>query len=200
MRKIDEAYDFIKKYIAENDYPPTIREIADAINIKSTSTVAYYLRKLEEENKIVKGSYKNRSIQLMEYVARPNNPSIISLPYIYNISTGQPITVEQNIIERYSFSGTLFKGLNMFLMPVRDNSMKDSGILKDDIVVVSRQNVTQNGEIIVAIVGNSFVVARMTKEFRLFKLEFDAKGCSPIYAEKLAILGKVVGVIRNKVN
>ena len=199
MRKIDEAYNFIKNYINEKDFPPTIREIAEAIGVKSTSTIAYYLRKLEENNKIVKGSYKNRSIQLMENITKPSSVDMISMPYITSITEGQPLMSEQNIETRYTLSGDIFKGLDMFLMLVKDNAMKNSNIVKDDKIVVSRQNVARNGEIVVAIVGGSYVIARLYKEFNLFKLEFDSADCPPVYAEKLVLLGKVVGVIRNDI-
>ena len=201
MRKIDQAYEFIKKYINEKEYPPTIREICDAINIKSTSTVSYYLRKLEESNKIIKGSYKNRAIQLMD----TDNPfgsedEKIVMPYIDKITEGKPLMAEQNIRNKYVVSGSLFQGLNMFLMSATDNSMKNSGILKGDMVVVSRQNAGKNGELVVAMVGSIYVIARLYREETLFKLEFDNEAYSPLYLEKLIILGKVVGVIRNQVN
>lgn len=200
MRKIDKAYEFIKNYITEKEYPPTIREIADAIEVKSTSTVAYYLRKLEEGNKIVKGSYKNRSIQLLENMATKfGSPEIINMPYIDSILEGKPLMSEHNIKTRHTMSASLFKGLDMFLMPVKDNSMKNSNIIKGDIIVVSRQNVARNGEMVVAMVGMNYVVARLFKEFQLFKLTFDSPETSPIYVEKLVILGKVVGVIRNEI-
>lgn len=200
MRKIDEAYEYIKNYITEKDYPPTIREIADAIGIKSTSTVAYYLRKLEETNKIVKGSYKNRSIQLMENISTKANASnIISMPYISKITEGKPLMSEQNIIDRYMLSGSLFRGLDMFLMPVKNNSMKNSSIIKGDFVVVSRQNVARNGEIVIAVVENDYVIARLFKEYDFFKLEFDGEDAEPLYVQKIMLLGKVVGVIRNQI-
>ena len=199
MRKIDEAYNFIKDYITEKEFPPTIREIADAIGVKSTSTIAYYLRRLEENNKIVKGSYKNRSIQLMENITKPSSVDIISMPYITSITEGQPLMSEQNIETRYTLSGEIFKGLDMFLMLVKDNAMKNSNIIKDDKIVVSRQKVARNGEIVVAVVGGSYIIARLYKEFNLFKLEFDSSDCPPVYAEKLVLLGKVVGVIRSEI-
>lgn len=202
MRKIDQAYDFIKKYINEKEYPPTIREICDAINIKSTSTVSYYLHKLEESNKIIKGSYKNRAIQLMDNEnTHTGDDDKIIMPYIDRITEGKPLMSEQNIRNKYIVSGSLFQGLNMFLMPATDNSMKNSGILKGDMVVVSRQNAGKNGEIVVAIVSSTYVIARLYREENnLFKLEFDNEAYSPLYLEKLIILGKVVGVIRNQIN
>lgn len=89
MRKIDLAYEFIKKYISEKEYPPTIREIGDAINVSSTSTVSYYLRKLEENNKIVKGSYKNRAIQLLNAPEiKTDDLNTIMMPYLEKVTEG----------------------------------------------------------------------------------------------------------------
>ena len=96
-------------------------------------------------------------------------------------------------------SASLFKGLDMFLMPVKDNSMKDSAILKGDMVVVSRQHVARNGEIVVASIGATYVIGRLFKDFKVFRLQFDNKNCEPSYFEKITILGKVVGVIRNEI-
>ncbi len=199
MRKIDQAYEFIKNYINENDHAPTIREIGDAIDIKSTSTVSYYLTRLEEENKIVKGTYKNRSIQLVENVCNGlNDADIITMPYIENICLGQPLMSEQNIGGKYMFSGSMFKGLDMFLMPVKDNLMLDSHIKQGDMVVVSRQTVARNGEIVVALVNGEHKIAKLYKEFEFFKLEFN-RSADPIYLEKPMLLGKVVGVIRSNI-
>jgi len=200
MRKIDEAYEFIKNYITEKDYPPTIREIGDAINIKSTSTVAYYLRKLEENNKIVKGSYKNRSIQLMENIAsKIESADLISMPYIKTLTAGQPLMFERNIDSKLMFSGSIFKGYDMFLMPVKDNSMENSAIVKGDMIVVSRQHVARNGEVVVALVKDEYRIGRLYREFGMFRLQPDSKNHEPIFAEKVIILGKVVGVIRNEI-
>lgn len=199
MRKVDEAYEYIKSYIKKRGYPPTIREIGDAINISSTSTISYYLRKLEESNKIVKSDYKNRSIQLVDNIEEHiSSDSVIALPHICNLTNGKPLMFEPNISQRYVFSGSMFKGFNMFLMSVKDNSMIDSSILKDDLVVVSRQNVAKNGEIVVALVDGDYVIARLYQEFGVLKLH-NGKQRDPIYARKVVILGKVVGVIRNQI-
>lgn len=197
MRKIDEAYEFIKKYISEKDYPPTIREIGDAINIKSTSTISYYLNRLEEENKIVKGNYKNRSIQLVENLGSKQDSNYIVMPCVKDVARGTSLTAESNIDTRYVFSGTLFKGLDMFILNVKDDGMKDKGILSGDMVVVSRQNVARNGETVVAFVNNKYMVAQLYREFGMFKLY--QSNNEPIYADKVTILGKVVGVIRNDI-
>ncbi len=200
MRKIDKAYEFIKEYITKKEYPPTIREIADAIDVKSTSTVAYYLRKLEECNKIVKGSYKNRSIQLIENISTKfSNSGIITMPYITNINEGKPLMSEHNISDRFTISGSVFKGLDMFVVPVKNNAMKNSSILKGDMVVVSRQNAGGNGEMVVALVESNYMIGYLHREYNLFKLKFNNPEYSPIYLEKVTILGRVVGLIRNNI-
>lgn len=199
MRKLDEAYEFIKSYIMEKDYPPTIREIGDAINISSTSTISYYLRKLEAEHKIIRSNYKNRSIQLVENVAdKLNNSEIISLPLISNLTMGKPLKYEPNIKNKYIFSGSMFKGYDMFLIPVKDDKMASHAILKGDMVVVSRQNVARNGEIVVAIVDDDYIIARLSMEFGVLKLSYN-ENAEPIYAKKVVLLGRVVGVIRNEI-
>jgi repressor LexA len=202
MRKIDEAYQYIKDYINEKGFPPTIREIAESLNIKSTSTVAYYLRKLEMQNKIVKGNYKNRSIQITENVAEKlATENVITMPCVSKLTMRKSLFYEPNVSEKYIFSGSLFKGLDMFLMPVKDDSMKASGILKGDMVVVSRQNVARNGELVVALLDSDYLIAKLYREFNLFKLHQDnTGGKDAIYAEKVVILGKVVGVIRNEMD
>ena len=199
MRRIDQAYEFIKGYINEKGYPPTIREIGDAIGVSSTSTVAYYLRKLEEDNRIVKGCYKNRSIQLMETIQNKLDASnLVTMPVIGELSMGAPLLDKVNIVETFAFTGSLFKGYDMFIMQVKDDSMTSSGILYKDYVVVSRQNVARNGEIVVAMLDKKPTVTRIYKEFNLFKLQPYSKH-TPQYAEKVLILGKVVGVIRTEV-
>lgn len=200
MKKIDEAYEYIKKYIEEKNYPPTIREISNAINIKSTSTIAYYLKKLEENNKIVKGSYKNRSIQLVEHLkGRMDSANLITMPLVGTISAGYPLMAEQNISDRFILSGSLFRGVDMFLLRVKGDSMINAGIHNGDYVVVSRQNVARNGEIVVAMIEGEATVKRIYKEVSLFRLQPENPNYSPIYAERLLILGKVVGLIRNDI-
>lgn len=200
MRKIDEAYQFIKEYITEKDFPPTIREIGEALGVSSTSTVSYYLRKLEEQNRIVKGSYKNRSIQLMENITTRDNMDIITIPLIKGLEPGHVLLSERNIGSKYMISGSIFKGFDIFMVPVSDNCMENSAILQGDMVVVSRQNVAQNGEIVVALIDSNYKIGRLYKQYNHFILKPDSKSGVPIYAEKMMILGKVVGVIRNRID
>lgn len=199
MRKIDEAYEYIKNYIAENDCSPTIREICSAINVSSTSTVAYYLKRLAEDKKIVKSAFRNRAIKIVDNPEIDGNAHSIVLPIVTGLTEGLPLFAKQNIADRILVSASLFKGFDMFMMEIPDESMINSGILKGDYVVISRQNVARNGEVVAAIVNGEVVFGKLFKEFQYFKLEPQNRGFTPIYATRIAILGKIIGVIRKTV-
>jgi len=207
MNKIDETYLFIKRFLSEKGYPPTIREICSGINIKSTSTISYYLKKLEDSNRIVKGSYKNRALQLTEKIpVKPvsldnnteENSSFMTIPVIGQIAAGSPILAEENYSESVIFSENLFKGANLFMLKVRGDSMINAGILNGDYVIVSKQDICSNGEIIAAMIDGEATVKRFYKENQLFKLQPENPLMDAIYTDHLQVLGKVVGVLRNK--
>lgn len=204
MNKVDETYLFIKQFLNEKGYPPTIREICKGINIKSTSTISYYLRKLEETNRIVKGSYKNRALQLTEQspiqpAVLPEQEHFISIPLIGTIAAGTPILAEQNLVDNVLFSENLFRGADMFMLKVKGDSMINVGIYDGDLVIISRQNVANNGEIVAAMIDGEATVKRFYKENGYFKLQPENSFMDPIYTTELTILGKVVGLIRNKI-
>ena len=205
MNKVEETYLFIKNYIADKGYPPTVREICQGINIKSTSTISYYLKKLEDNNRIVKGSYKNRALQLIDSVSTVQKDSdndeianTIQIPVIGTIAAGTPILAEQNHTESVVFSENLFKGTNLFILKVRGDSMVNAGILNGDYVVINKQGIASNGEIIAAMIDGEATVKRFYKENNFFRLQPENSFMDPIYTDHLDILGKVVGVIRNK--
>ena len=207
MNKVDETYLFIKRFLSEKGYPPTIREICTGINIKSTSTISYYLKKLEDSNRIVKGSYKNRALQLTEKIPvkpvnldnrLPSDASFMTIPVIGQIAAGSPILAEENYSESVLFSENLFKGVNLFMLKVRGDSMINAGILNGDYVIVSKQEIASNGEIVAAMIDGEATVKRFYKENQLFKLQPENPLLEPIYTDHVQILGKVVGVLRNK--
>lgn len=204
MNKVDETYLFIKRFLNEKGYPPTIREICKGIDIKSTSTISYYLKKLEDSNRIVKGSYKNRALQLTENVQSApikienSNPDYVSIPVLGTIAAGQPILAEQNINENVIFSENLFRGNNLFMLKVKGESMINIGIMNGDYVVISKQNVAQNGEIIAAMIDGEATVKRYFKKADHFVLHPENTFMDDIITDHLIILGKVVGLVRNR--
>lgn len=199
MTKLDQVYSFIREYIDTNDIPPTIREIANAVGVKSTSTVSYYLKKLDEDGRIVKGSFRNRAIQILDESHKVDPTQSISMPLVDKITMGLPLLTKQNILDKILVSAELFKGYDMFMMPVKDDSMVKMGIIRDDYIVISRQNVARNGEPVVAIVKEQIVLGRLYKEFDYFRLQPQNPSFDPIYASRIVILGKIVGVIRRNI-
>lgn len=207
MNKVDETYLFIKRFLSEKGYPPTIREICKGINIRSTSTISYYLKKLEDSNRIVKGSYKNRALQLTENVqnmlqsqAQGYQTSItpISLPVVGTIAAGEPILAEQNITDNIILSGDLFRGRDMFILQIKGESMVGAGILNGDYVIISKQDVAQNGEIVAAMIDGEATVKRFYKKTDHFVLHPENALLNDIVTDHVDIIGKVVGLIRNK--
>lgn len=202
MRKIDEAYEFIREYIKSNDSSPTIREICDGINVKSTSTVTYYLRKLEELHKITRTNLKTRGFKLVETSPRKIDvEGILNLPFIDELHPQHPLISEENIAGHYVVNADLFKGYNMFIVPMRDDSMrKNAGIKQGDLLVISHQQATNNGELVVALIKNQYFIRRVYREFDLIRLMADeGYPYDEVYAKQVVILGKVVGLIRPKV-
>lgn len=199
MTKLDQVYSFIREYIDKNDIPPTIREIANAVGVKSTSTVSYYLKRLSEDGRIIKGAFRNRAVQIVDDSNKVDPVQSISMPLVDKITIGLPLLTPQNILDKILVSAELFKGYEMFMMPVKNESMVKMGILKDDYIVISRQNVARNGEPVVAIVKEQLVLGRLYKEFEFFRLQPQNPSYEPIYASRIVILGKIVGVIRRNV-
>ena len=204
MNKVDETYLFIKNYLNDKGYPPTIREICKGINIKSTSTISYYLRKLEESNRIVKGSYKNRALQLTEQVEKfntvePKMNNYITIPLVGTIAAGSPILAEENLDDNIMFSEHLFTGTDMFMLKVKGDSMVNMGILDGDYVIISKQQTASNGEVIAAMIDGEATVKRYFKENGYFRLQPENSFMEDIITDHLVILGKVVGVIRNRI-
>lgn len=188
-----QTYNFIINFIKDYNYPPSIREISSALHLDSTSTVVYHLKKLEQMGKIRRSTNKNRSIEVTD---RSCNSLLI--PVIGTIAAGKPILAEENLSEQILVSENLFSGTNLFVLKVKGDSMVDIGIYDQDYVIVSKQNVANNGEIVACLIDNEATVKRYYKESGYFRLQPENSFMKPIYTDHLEVLGKVVGLIRNK--
>ena len=195
MDKTQQTYDFIVSFIEDNNYPPTIREIRSALHLSSTSTVDYHLKKLVRTGKIDYVQGKNRSIRLLDKVVG----SHINLPVVGEIAAGQPILAEENLSDKILVSEDLFSGSNLFVLKVKGNSMINCGILNGDYVVISKQPVANNGEIVACLIDDEATVKRFYKENGFYRLQPENDTMQPIFTDHVEILGKVVGVIRNKI-
>ena len=193
MDKTIETYNFIVSYLEDKKYPPTIREICNKLNLDSTSSVVYHLKKLEKMGKITRSVNKNRAIELVDKSV--NN---ITLPVVGVIAAGQPILAEETLLDKVIVSENLFSGTNMFILKVKGDSMINIGIYNGDFVVISKQSVANNGEIVACLIDNEATVKRYYKENGYFRLQPENSFMRPIITNHVDIVGKVVGLIRNK--
>ena len=195
MDKTQEVYEFIEQYIFNNNYPPTIREIGEKLKLDSTSSVVYHLKKLENMGKISRSENKNRAIELTD---RPIINSV-TLPVVGEIAAGQPILAEENLMDKIIINENFFMGSNLFVLKVKGDSMIEVGIFDGDYVVISKQSVANNGEIMACLIDNEATVKRFYKENGYFRLQPENSSMSPIFTDHVQILGKVVGLIRNHI-
>lgn len=194
MDKTQETYEYIVSYIKERNYPPTIREICANVHLGSTSSVSYQLKKLEDMGKISRGNNKNRAIELTD-----KKINSITLPVVGTIAAGKPILAEESLIDRIEISESFFSGSNLFALKVKGDSMINVGIYDGDYVVISKQSVANNGEIVACLIDNEATVKRYYKENGYFRLQPENSIMRPIITDHLDILGKVVGLIRNNI-
>lgn len=198
--KEQELIDYIRSFQDRNGFPPSVREMCEAINVSSTSTIAYYLAKLENNGLIRKTHNKNRAIEILEkYPKVTNNPSgdYISIPMLGTITAGQPILAVENYDECYMVSPNLFRGDGLFMLTVRGESMINAGILNGDKIVVRQQSYAENGDIVAALIDGSATVKRFYREDGHFRLQPENDTMQPIIVERVDLLGKVVGLVRN---
>lgn len=194
-QKIKEVYDFIKQFIDENNYPPTVREIGAHIGVKSTATVYYYLEKLRNDGLITQGSNKNRAIG----ITAPSNVGQVNvLPLVGRISAGTGNLAVQDIDGYYPVPKDLFGGDNLFLLRVQGDSMINAGIDDGDLVVVNSQTRASVGEIVVATWEDQATVKRL-RSTSPFVLHPENDSMEDIFLsddQSPAILGKVVGCLK----
>lgn len=183
-------YEYISRCIREQGYPPSVREIGEAVGLKSPSTVHFHLKHLEETGVIVKGSGKGRAITLAE----PPVPED-QVPIVGNVAAGSPILAEE-CIEDYLTFDTGGRQNEYFALRVRGESMLNAGILPGDLVVVHRQSNAHNGEIVVAMIDDEATVKRLSRRNGQTWLLPENEAYSPIDGTYAQILGKVAAVVR----
>ena len=205
-----EAYDFICSFKLQHGYPPSVREIGDAIGLSSPSTVHSHLNKLEKAGYIRRDPKKprtieicgpgseelNQSVQLAE-VSQDVNANTITLPVVGRVAAGTPILAEQNVEEVMTLPTSVMGDASSFILRVRGESMINAGILDGDYIVVKEQQNARNGEIVVALIEDSATVKTFYREGSRIRLQPENDTMEPIYAENPVILGKVTGLLRS---
>jgi repressor LexA len=185
-----KIYDHIARCIREQGYPPSVREIGEAVGLKSPSTVHFHLTRLEEAGLIEKGRGKGRAITLTTPPAPENQ-----VPIVGNVAAGSPILAEE-CIEDYLTFDTGGQDDLYFALRVRGESMLNAGILPGDLVVVRRQPTAENGEIVVAMIEDEATVKRLSRRNGQIWLLPENEAYSPIDGTYAQILGKVAAVVR----
>lgn len=197
-----EILQYMKNQINLKGYPPSVREICEAVSLRSTSTVHGHLAKLEERGYIRRDATKPRAIEILptenEYPHIQKNKEMIHIPIIGKVTAGQPILAVENIEDTFPVPIDFFNSGNatLFMLSVKGDSMVDVGILDGDYVAVRQQNVANNGDIVVALLGEEATVKRFFKEKDHFRLQPENTAMEPIIVKEVSILGKVVGVFR----
>jgi repressor LexA len=197
-KRQQEIFDFIKRYSAEFGYPPTVRDIGKAVGLASSSTVHAHLSNLERIGLLRRDPTKPRAIELLDR-ATAGVRSVLSpgLPLVGQVAAGQPIVAEENIEEYIQTPEFAGGGDGSYLLRVRGESMRDVGILEDDLVVVKPQDTAQDGEIVVALVGEEATVKRFFQEADHVRLQPENATMEPIRSRDVRVLGRVVGLMRN---
>lgn len=200
MSKMQQKiYDYIVSCIRSQGYPPSVREIGEAVGLKSPSTVHFHLKRLEEAGYIEKGAGKGRAIALtqepVETAAAPEETEIDRIPIVGNVAAGSPI-LAQECIEDYLTFDTGGRSGEFFALRVRGESMINAGILDGDLVVVRQQPTANQGEIVVALIEEEATVKRLSRKNGHVWLLPENEAYSPIDGTYAQILGKVAAVIR----
>ena len=199
---------YIEKQIKVNGYPPSVREIGKAVGLKSTATVHAYLSALEQKGYIKKESQKGRTLKLLKggLNENPNQETfdknfysgkeMVDVPVIGKITAGEPILAFENITDTFPIPLDFVGNSESFMLTVRGESMIEAGILDGDYILVKKQNVAENGEIVVALIEDEATVKTFYKEKDHIRLQPENSTMDPIIVPNCEILGKVSGVFR----
>ncbi|WP_425447513.1 transcriptional repressor LexA [Dethiothermospora halolimnae] len=189
---------FIKSEIENRGYPPAVREICKAVNLKSTSTVHGHLSKLEDKGYIRRDPTKPRAIEILNkdnsYLPKKE---VINVPILGKVTAGKPILAVENIEDTFPIPLDFAKNSEVFMLKVQGESMIDAGILDGDFVLVTKQNVANNGDIVVALIEDEATIKRFYKEKNQVRLQPENKYMEPIIVKDVKVLGKVVSLYRN---
>ncbi|MCZ8535710.1 transcriptional repressor LexA [Paenisporosarcina quisquiliarum] len=203
MKKVSKRQEdilaFIKDEVRKKGYPPSVREIGEAVGLASSSTVHGHLARLESKGLIRRDPTKPRAIEILELDnVTELRPNVVNVPLVGKVTAGLPITAIENIEEFFPLPETFGTSEdNLFMLEIMGDSMIEAGILNGDYVVVKQQQTANNGDIVVAMTeDDEATVKRFFKEQSYFRLQPENSSMDPIIVEQVSILGKVVGVYR----
>ena len=188
--------EYIKDEILHKGYPPAVREICQAVNLKSTSSVHSHLETLEKNGYIRRDPTKPRAIEIMDDTFNLNRREMVNVPILGNVAAGEPLFAEENIEDYFPIPAEMVPNSEVFMLHVRGESMINVGILDGDNVLVQQQSTAKDGEMVVALVEDSATVKTFYKEDGYIRLQPENDTMEPIIVPDCQILGKVFGIFR----
>ena len=194
--KQQEILEYIKDEILHKGYPPAVREIRQAVNLKSTSSVHSHLETLEKNGYIRRDPTKPRAIEIMDDTFNLNRREMVNVPILGNVAAGEPLFAEENIEDYFPIPAEMVPNSEVFMLHVRGESMINVGILDGDNVLVQQQSTAKDGEMVVALVEDSATVKTFYKEDGYIRLQPENDTMEPIIVPDCQILGKVFGIFR----
>lgn len=191
-----QVFEYLVTTTEEQGYPPSMREIAAAVGLKSASTVLFHLRALEETGYIQRAPHRNRAVTLLSPERRHGlRPKYV--PLVGRVAAGEPIFAVENIADTFPFPTDLFPGDRLFMLEITGDSMIDDGIRDGDLVVVNQQPTADAGDIVVALLADEATVKRFYPRQNAIELRPANPNMAPTIVDEVQIIGKVVGVVRS---
>lgn len=194
--KQSEIYEFIKDSIIAKGYPPTVRDICDAVHLKSTSSVHSHLNTLEEKGYIRRDPALPRAIEILDDNFNLSRRELVNVPIVGRVACGEPIFAEENTEGYFPIPPEYLGTKKSYMLKVRGDSMVNVGIFDGDLVLVEEANSARNSEIVVALVEDGATVKRFFKENGHIRLQPENDNLDPIIVDDCTIMGKVIGLFR----
>ena len=194
--KQQEILEYIKSQILERGFPPAVRDICEAVHLKSTSSVHSHLETLEKNGYIRRDPTQPRAIEILDDSFNFTRREMVNVPIVGRVAAGEPLLAEQNIEEYFPIPMDFMPNKQTFMLKVKGESMINAGILDGDYVLVEERKTAHNGEMIVALVDDGATVKRFYKEEGIIRLQPENDTMEPIIVPDCTILGKVIGVFR----
>ncbi len=191
-----EILEYIKSQILERGFPPAVREICEAVHLKSTSSVHSHLETLEKNGYIRRDPTKPRAIEILDDTFNLTRRELVNVPIIGQVAAGEPILAQENIENYFPIPAEIMPNNQTFLLKVKGESMINAGILDGDMVLVEEARTASNGDMVVALIEDGATVKTFYKEEGVFRLQPENDNMDPIIVKELMILGKVIGVFR----
>ena len=195
-KKQEEILEYIKSQILMRGFPPAVREICEAVNLKSTSSVHSHLETLEKNGYIRRDPTKPRAIEILDEAFNLTRRVMVQVPIVGRVAAGEPLLAQENIEEYYPFPVEFLPNNDCFMLKVKGESMINAGILDGDYVVVSKCNTASNGDMVVALIEDGATVKTFYREEGFIRLQPENDSMEPFILEEVDILGKVHAVLR----